>query len=195
LTTVNKMKKKSKKAAPKRTKSFDKLVAYHEAGHAVMAYHKGGKFPSMHMDLSHLLPNVVAAVAPVKWPSGKGTERNEGLYRLAGRVVVEILLKNPDEYKENRNIDDLNKFCKLWKTKQEREKYFLELYLESITFFKEPVIWKQVEIVAEYFLERRLLTYDDVELCIKSVESKKRKKQLEFEKKAWGKIHHHRKSD
>jgi len=171
------MRKKPKKTLPKRTKREDKLIAYHEAGHAVMAYHKGGKFPSIHMDVNHLLPNVDAAVAPVKWPSGKGTKRNKGLYRLAGMAVVAILLKNPDEHKEKRNIDDLIIFCKLWETTQEQEKNFLELYSESINFFKDPIIWKQVKRLVKMLLKARILGFDEFKLCIDSVKDKKQEKE------------------
>lgn len=168
MTTVNKMKKKRKKTAPKRTQHEDKLIAYHEAGHAVMALHKGSKYIEVDIDLPDFISDKtgVAAVCLV-WQSKKETRKNKGLVLLAGFASECIMLNDvPHARISDTSQNDYSEFSKLWKTKEAREKNRDKLLIESVKFLKKPKIWRQVEIIADALLNVRQLNYRQLKSLI-----------------------------
>ena len=158
-----------------RSKSLDNLIAYHEAGHAVMAFHKGGKFMGVGIDISRFVADADGVVAGLEWSSKKGTRKNNGLVLLAGMSAVAILRECP--YCEDRNRSDIEAFYKLWRTKKTVRDNFHKLYSEAIEFLSNPEVWRQVEVVATILLKKGVLLYKEVQLCI---ESEERKEDFEF---------------
>ena len=172
---------KMTKIAKKRSKYMDKLIAYHEAGHAVMAYHKGGIFFGITIDENSQLQKIQAdgVLVGFQWQDEKATREKQALVLLAGLSAVAILQGCPDEYREDRNQSDIGKYFKLWAAKKLAQDNWPRFYLEGVEFLSKPTVWKQVEIVASTLLKKRLLSYDEVQLCIESVVDKKRKNDFE----------------
>lgn len=186
------------KVTKKRSKSQDELIAYHEAGHAVMAFNKGGRFVGITICkkiMQKHFPDGAGLLFGIKWPSKKGTKKNKGLVLLAGMSAVEhlqlcravrnqsdeeILRKCFNEYLEDRNKDDKEAFCKLWRTEKVVRNNFHKLYPEAVQILKSPKIWRQVEVVATTLLKTKMLLYEGVQLCIESLVDKEKKEDLDF---------------
>jgi hypothetical protein len=188
------MMKGKAKIPTKRSKYLDNPIAYHEAGHAVMAFYRGGRFDGIAIceNVSWAIDGMGGAVVNLKWPSKKGTRKNKGLVLLAGMSAVAILRECPDEYREDRNKSDIDEFFKLWPTKKLGRNNWQKFYLEDVQFLSRTTVWRQVEVVATTLLKKRRLTYGEVKLCIESVVDKKRKNDFETYLELTDTVCHHR---
>lgn len=159
------------------------MIAYHEAGHVVMAIHKGAKVKAVSIDLPDFVADRFDAdglTLETTWPSRKGTRKNKGLVLLAGMISVDILSGcRADNYGDDRNRSDLQKFSELWPTKEDAQGNLCELYAEAAEFLFQSKTWEQVKIIAETLLKRRWLLDFEVKLYIESVVNEKGKRALE----------------
>jgi hypothetical protein len=185
----------AKELFKKQNKHLDKLTAYHEAGHAVMAFYKGCRFTCVVLGIN--LPDTtidgLTGVIKPTWPSKKGTRKNRGLLLFAGMSAIAILQKNPDAYCNKGNQSDINDFFKLWPTKKQGQTNWPKFYNEAIQFLNQPTVWQQVEVVATTLMKKRALLYGEVKLCIESVVDKERKNDLETYLAITNTASHHRK--
>lgn len=176
------MMKGNAKIPTKQSEEPDKLRAYHEAGHAVMAFHKGGIF--FGITIAKKIVNFKKLDADgifvgLRWPSKKGTRKNKGLVLLAGLTAVGILRGATTQYHRDRDKSDMDSFFQLFPKKEDRCAKWLEWCGEANQFLSQTTVWSQVKVVATTLLKQRVLTYDEVKLCIESVIDKERKKDFE----------------
>lgn len=163
-----------------------KLVAYHEAAHAVMAVHVGAKFEGVGICPDAKGLPFEGAAGGIRWPRAK---RKRGLILLAGMAAITIL-KSPANDEEAKLImassaSDFDAFRKLWPTDEEMLGQFCVLWDEARDYLSDPDTWRQVTAVAKMLVERRVLDYDMVCLRIevekakgaRSAERPSRKKQ------------------
>ena len=145
-----------------------------------MAFNKSGRFMGITICENMLRDIGDGVFLDSKWSSRKGTKKNKGLVLLAGMSAVAILLKCPDEYREDRNKSDKEAFFKLWPTEKKGIEQWHKLYPEAIQILSRPMIWRQVKRVTTTILKTKILLYNEVQLCIESLVDKERKEDFEF---------------
>jgi uncharacterized tellurite resistance protein B-like protein len=202
-----KAKKVAKELFKKQNKHLDKLIAYHEAGHAVMAFYKHITFWSVVMnsqpdkqgrlgfldrynkDTCSKCGYGFGIVDTYCGHCGKKQNINftsqtmrrrikrEGLVTLAGNVAVEIYQKRAGLIYPS--IVDIGNFFNHTFTCKESQltnliKKWYKWSMEAKQFLLQPTIWRQIESVATNLLEKRKLSYFEVEqLCVRKTKKRK----------------------
>lgn len=75
--------------------------------------------------------------------------------------------KDAKEPLMERAREDFDAFVKLWRTQKAREANWSKLSDEVKHILSDPIIWEEIESVADLLLERPCLDYHEVKLCVR----------------------------
>jgi hypothetical protein len=127
---------KSEEVKPTRPRSKRELTAYHKAGHAVMAFHKGGLFTLVVIDQDHtnLMTHSTSEIWNLEFPPQKARIENVGLTILAGIVAEDVFQECRHRYYEVKNEEDIEAFSQLWPTEDQREDSWEKLYIPDFPY-------------------------------------------------------------
>lgn len=192
--------------SPEFTKAIEKETAYHEAGHVVMALHKGIPFnyvtmgsrkPRKSPHIKEKFPLIFLFVKKVKIPHypivyTKLQQRHFAHYFLAGWVAEQlatkkakqILQKKPECSRRHFTMgSDLRKYEWLFPTKKDADKNFMVLLNETYEILlSSPILRRQIRIIASVLLNEKKLSYQQVNKLLKSLNRKRIEKIEEVQK-------------
>jgi hypothetical protein len=143
-------------------------TAYHEAGHAVMAYfedirNKGASIePEGDATGICRLKNILFNINPKKDGTLRMRDKIERLARvkLAGPIAQRLF--SPAHYRHFHGQEDrqgaIDLLSYLADSKEELEAYLKLLHIQVITKIESPVVWKAIKTVANHLLKTTSLS-------------------------------------
>jgi hypothetical protein len=139
---------------------LDKLAAYHEAGHTVMVLDSGMAFHSVSISPMN------SACGSLKGCRNCATVDDAFRVIMAGYVACRILCHRselPAGFARTGTEGDFRKIVWLAKRTGRKPSEVDDQWLWTLRRLLQPLLWRQVERVAEALLEKGRLTIRDVQ--------------------------------
>lgn len=164
-TTKNFLINTSSLLAAKPTKYQYKLKAYHEAGHAIMAFYRNFWIGEVGIELQEGIDRrgytEISVLDKPYTAYTKNEKKDLGFFIFAGMVAVGILRKKPYQYHTEMDKYDRIELFKLYTKNEQKDLYWLHRF-EVYIFLSQPLVWQQVKTVANELLNKKKLTGDDI---------------------------------